>query len=114
MWFDWFYYGGDKGSRTPDLLNAIRALSQLSYTPQWLRCFLDNVDIISQRPLFVNRFLKSFFKKIYLYEDVKSKGKIHFSLGKLVHRLVHAGSILDKIPPCFFYALTPSFFLEMN
>ena len=26
-------YGGDKGSRTPDLLNAIQALSQLSYTP---------------------------------------------------------------------------------
>jgi hypothetical protein len=26
-------YGGDKGSRTPDLLNAIQALSQLSYIP---------------------------------------------------------------------------------
>ena len=25
--------GGAKGSRTPDLLNAIQALSQLSYTP---------------------------------------------------------------------------------
>ena len=25
--------GGDKGIRTPDLLNAIQALSQLSYTP---------------------------------------------------------------------------------
>ena len=25
--------GGDKGSRTPDLLNAIQALYQLSYTP---------------------------------------------------------------------------------
>ena len=30
---DYFLYGGDKGSRTPDLLNAIQALSQLSYTP---------------------------------------------------------------------------------
>ena len=28
-----FFYG-DKGSRTPDLLNAIQALSQLSYTPK--------------------------------------------------------------------------------
>ena len=27
-------FGGDKGSRTPDLLNAIQALSQLSYTPK--------------------------------------------------------------------------------
>ena len=26
--------GGDKGSRTPDLLNAIETLYQLSYTPK--------------------------------------------------------------------------------
>jgi hypothetical protein len=26
-------FGGAKGSRTPDLLNAIQALSQLSYGP---------------------------------------------------------------------------------
>ena len=26
-------FGGDEGSRTPGLLNAIQALSQLSYTP---------------------------------------------------------------------------------
>ncbi len=26
-------FGGDEGSRTPDLLNAIQALSQLSYIP---------------------------------------------------------------------------------
>jgi hypothetical protein len=26
-------YGGDKGTRTPDLLSAIQALSQLSYAP---------------------------------------------------------------------------------
>jgi hypothetical protein len=29
--------GGAKGSRTPDLLNAIQALSQLSYGPIWRR-----------------------------------------------------------------------------
>ena len=27
------YFGGDKRDRTADLLNAIQALSQLSYTP---------------------------------------------------------------------------------
>ena len=27
------FYGGDKRDRTADLLNAIQALSQLSYTP---------------------------------------------------------------------------------
>ncbi len=27
--------GGDKGTRTPDLVSAIDALSQLSYIPLW-------------------------------------------------------------------------------
>ena len=34
-------FGGDKRDRTADLLNAIQALSQLSYTPRWtsnVRC----------------------------------------------------------------------------
>ena len=30
----WVTFGGDKEARTPDLLNAIQALSQLSYTPK--------------------------------------------------------------------------------
>ena len=29
-----FLYGGDEGDRTPYLLNAIQALSQMSYTPK--------------------------------------------------------------------------------
>src|SRR5205823_4369688 len=32
--------GGDKGDRTPDLVNAIHALSQLSYIPVLRRGFL--------------------------------------------------------------------------
>ena len=28
-------FGGDKGDRTPDLMTASHALSQLSYTPKW-------------------------------------------------------------------------------
>lgn len=31
--FQGFLFGGDKRDRTADLLNAIQALSQLSYTP---------------------------------------------------------------------------------
>ena len=58
-----FFFGGDKGSRTPDLLNAIQALSQLSYTPIGYRvsggCFR-NGDIIAHVWEFVNRFLKVF------------------------------------------------------
>ena len=30
-----FLFGGDKRDRTADLLNAIQALSQLSYTPKF-------------------------------------------------------------------------------
>ncbi len=32
-----FVFGGDEGDRTPDLMNAIHALSQLSYIPN--NCF---------------------------------------------------------------------------
>ena len=43
--------GGDKGSRTPDLLNAIETLYQLSYIPK--RC-VKTVHIISYIPSLVN------------------------------------------------------------
>ena len=32
-----YYFSGDSGIRTHDLLNAIQALSQLSYTPIWAK-----------------------------------------------------------------------------
>ena len=35
--FKAFLHGGDKRDRTADLLNAIQALSQLSYTPECKR-----------------------------------------------------------------------------
>ena len=38
--------GGDKRDRTADLLNAIQALSQLSYTPKE-SCILDSFCIIA-------------------------------------------------------------------
>ena len=55
-----FFFGGDKGSRTPDLLNAIQALSQLSYTPKWLVLFLTTV-ILYHNDLYLSiGFLKVF------------------------------------------------------
>ncbi len=39
-----FFYGGGKESRTPDLLNAIQTLYQLSYTPE------EGMHIIYQSP----------------------------------------------------------------
>ena len=47
-----FLFGGDEGDRTPDLLNAIQALSQLSYAPKSFTS-----DIIRKKVPFVNRFL---------------------------------------------------------
>ena len=33
IWFGLYVFGGDKGSRTPDLLNAIQTRYQLRYIP---------------------------------------------------------------------------------
>ena len=41
------FFGGAKGSRTPDLYNAIVALSQLSYGPEILRGALGRAASIS-------------------------------------------------------------------
>ena len=42
---DVLFLGGDKRDRTADLLNAIQALSQLSYTPKRV-CSTDGTDRI--------------------------------------------------------------------
>ena len=44
---DVLFLGGDKRDRTADLLNAIQALSQLSYTPEFSLLSLDCLLIIS-------------------------------------------------------------------
>ena len=50
--------GGDKRDRTADLLNAIQALSQLSYTPMFnFCCFADRTNcILAEYYPFVNYF----------------------------------------------------------
>ena len=52
--------GGDKRDRTADLLNAIQALSQLSYTPRYLLPFCDCLIIIAGNVGRVNRKRKVF------------------------------------------------------
>ena len=49
--FVWLYFGGDKRDRTADLLNAIQALSQLSYTPEYFVRF----SISPQRKIYITR-----------------------------------------------------------
>ena len=53
--FQGFSLGGDKRDRTADLLNAIQALSQLSYTPIFDLLSNDNSYYI-RRIGFVNSF----------------------------------------------------------
>ena len=48
-----FLFGGDKGIRTPDLMNANHTLSQLSYTPATSLLYTKR-----------GRFVKIYFKKI--------------------------------------------------
>ena len=50
---NWFLplFGGDKRDRTADLLNAIQALSQLSYTPEYFVRF----PISPQRKIYITR-----------------------------------------------------------
>ena len=48
------FFGGDKGTRIPDLLNAIQALYQLSYTPM---CF----QIVTQFLFVCNKNAQTFY-----------------------------------------------------
>jgi hypothetical protein len=59
MLLDFLKYsnGGDKRDRTADLLHAMQALSQLSYTPR----YLERARIIVTRPMLVK--LKTFNMK---------------------------------------------------
>ena len=54
-----FLTGGDKGSRTPDLLNAIETLYQLSYIPNKKEV----ARIISYRRAVVNGELSRSFRR---------------------------------------------------
>ena len=53
-------FGGDKRDRTADLLNAIQALSQLSYTPIGLSCLLKYITSFLQYRQAFLYFLKKF------------------------------------------------------
>ncbi len=52
-------FGGDKRDRTADLLNAIQALSQLSYTPKFFNK-KDYIILSQKKQAFFLNFLKIF------------------------------------------------------
>ena len=57
-------FGGDKRDRTADLLNAIQALSQLSYTPRSRDAFPRARVILAEPPGKVKDYFS--FSKIFL------------------------------------------------
>ena len=61
---DVLFLGGDKRDRTADLLNAIQALSQLSYTPICSCIPLGTKIIIADGGGFVKRVSKNIWKRI--------------------------------------------------
>ena len=63
-----FLGGGDKRDRTADLLNAIQALSQLSYTPIFCS-LIDSLCIISTESRFVKTFLSDFSRNFILFSQ---------------------------------------------
>ena len=73
--FRWMLFGGDKRDRTADLLNAIQALSQLSYTPRYLPPFFDRLIIIAGNMGHVNRKRKVFSKKLKKANGPSERGK---------------------------------------
>ena len=79
------FLGGDKRDRTADLLNAIQALSQLSYTP--ILAVSDSFRIIAVKGVFVKRFceLFSFFGAVPTDSYLSGRGRSMPRPGSLPH-----------------------------
>ena len=68
-------FGGDKRDRTADLLNAIQALSQLSYTPRSLGAGAPRArSIIAEAPSNVKHYFFLFLKKIREIDRTAERG----------------------------------------
>ena len=68
-----FCFGGDEGDRTPYLLNAIQALSQVSYTPELLLMLLPLRLMYCSRNKMKNQYkIATYFKNhINYYDEIK-------------------------------------------
>ena len=66
--------GGDKRDRTADLLNAIQALSQLSYTPIFCCAVQTARDMITAHTPFVNTKFDKILK-IFIHAGKKCRAK---------------------------------------
>ena len=77
-----FLIGGAEGTRTPDLLNAIQALSQLSYNPKsnQTRVFIAHKNINASKK-------NQSFAKILKNRSIKSLKPTDFSCQKIKNML---------------------------
>ena len=73
-----FTDGGDKGSRTPDLLNAIEALYQLSYIPIRERAILSHINEL----LSTGNFSK-------FYSGVISRFSLMVSIDRYAEKMIY-------------------------
>jgi hypothetical protein len=71
-----FCFGGDEGDRTPYLLNAIQALSQVSYTPEILTQLLPLQLMYCSRNKMKNQYKIATFLKNANIRMTKQKQKI--------------------------------------
>ena len=71
-----FLGGGDKRDRTADLLNAIQALSQLSYTPIFSSLFSQLLHYSKVRMFCQGGFSFFFFVPVLLHENANLHPRI--------------------------------------
>ena len=91
-------FGGDKRDRTADLLNAIQALSQLSYTPDSFRLSLEARVILSDGRAFVKGVWKFFWKNPNIQRVMLSKTCSTLRAARLIPRRIFFSLAFKRIP----------------
>ena len=89
--FPRIHHGGDKRDRTADLLNAIQALSQLSYTPIFSSLFSQLLHYSKVR-MFCQGVFSFFFFPVLLHESAN----LHPRIKRRV-TVIHEGRICKRV-----------------
>ena len=109
--------GGDKRDRTADLLNAIQALSQLSYTPIFCQHSADDPCILSQIPKMSSIF--SYFSKAtplrwelrasadLFFQSCSMKNGKYIQYSRIFHTFARVKTLAES--PCPIMRCCPNF-----
>ncbi len=121
LYLQWFGDGGGKGNRTPDLLNAIQALYQLSYTPT-RKAQVYNPSILNKSTPLSRQILASlFFQRVsFRPMSIRPRNQLPFvwpnppfhlvlvepdipqNTGNIARLCAATGSVLNLIEPLGF------------